>query len=603
MSSNLLIGRSMAPALMWALLLIASLTLTACGPLGGSPPVDWAPPTVPLLVFNDATSFEAETPRTGKLLSAEGLITLRVDPSPGSSELAEALVVKQSAQLAPSRFLVFLAYSGSSSDGKARFSAYAGDGRAYTKEEASTEVMVGDGMENTYFGLLELGDDGSVNISTFGGLPMTSAATYQARYGVRFGGGDKTDSVSTSLDGLYSTETLRKLFSDSEFLAEVETSSFMKATPLGADTATVVAANAAAWRGDYQTALVLGRRLAEGGNGAAAYSVSQILRLGLAGHVDCEGAVYFAGRAVQLGFSFDQVAMVDVLVPAGVPPLLIGTPDDRCAPASGQTVASAPRRALVIGIDGYTDPALKVPGNRTSEDAVRVASILRDVAHYETVVTVPHDADRRAFIDALAEFVETIQQGDTVLVFYSGHGVELKGDNYLLLKDATQRLPVNDLQREEELRLVSISQRGLIDRLRERQPKNIVMVINACRNEIGPSATLSVGDGSIELSAPGKLEDAQPSTMIIYATSSGRPARICLDQDCSTDTSPMTVFTRRFVEALVVPNLAAKDLADLVGERVEADVDASIGEIQSVSVDDQTLHRTRDQLFLGPVVN
>jgi len=257
------------------------------------------------------------------------------------------------------------------------------------------------------------------------------------------------------------------------------------------------------------------------------------------------------------------------------------------------------RRALVIGIDGYSDKALEVPGGRTREDAVQVSSALV-IAQYDTVVTVAPDSNKQMFIATLEAFLDTVEEGDMVVVFYSGHGVEFNGDNYLMLRDATAALPVTKLARQSALESVAVSQRGLMDALREKNPKFLVLIINACRTRADDQAILG---GAIDIRAPQRLSVRQPSTMVIYATASGTPAFACLsdDKECSTDPSPMTVFTRRLVSALSIPNLPAKDLYEMVGEQVEADVSSSIGELQTASLDDQIPFAEQKQLFLGPV--
>lgn len=265
--------------------------------------------------------------------------------------------------------------------------------------------------------------------------------------------------------------------------------------------------------------------------------------------------------------------------------------------------AEAARRALVIGIDGYADPLLLVPGQRTGEDAVQVARVLKEDARYETVTVMPRNANKVVFARTLAAFVKTIQRGDMVLVFYSGHGIEYQGGNYLLLADAPGRVADSDIEQRAVLEQTAVSQRGLLAQLQATNPSNIVLVINACRNELDTTATLALPgtDGQFDLSAPSNREAIVSGTMVIYATSSGLPAQVCLDGTCKADNNPMTVFTRRFVEALKAPNLAARDLADQVGKAVETDVRQATGEVQRVSVDDETPYDMKASLYLGPI--
>lgn len=283
--------------------------------------------------------------------------------------------------------------------------------------------------------------------------------------------------------------------------------------------------------------------------------------------------------------------------------LAIGLASFTLAATSSDAPPTYARRALVIGIDGYSARDLQVPGGRTGADAAEVARVLRDVAEYDTVVTVPRDADKLTFATALDTFSKSIHDGDLVVVFYSGHGVEFGGDNYFLLADTQLPLPDGEIARRTALQQSAVSQRGLLQDLRGRRPGNIVLIVNACRTDVGPAAILGteLPDGAFDIPAPSAKVAADPGTMVIYSTSSGKPAMVCLDRDCSTDNSPMTVFTRRLVVALAQPNLAAKDLTDTVSAEVEKDVKAAVNELQLVSVDDQISNDFKKTLYLGPV--
>lgn len=271
-------------------------------------------------------------------------------------------------------------------------------------------------------------------------------------------------------------------------------------------------------------------------------------------------------------------------------------------PAAAAGTQAAARRALVIGIDGYSDPLLTIPGNRTGADALAVADVLENVARYDTVMVVPRNADKQAFIDKLADFADTINDKDMVFVFYSGHGVEFENDNYLMLSSALAVLPENKIKRAAELDRASIAQSYLMKTLLRRNPLNVVLVINACRTSAdeGPDG-LGPEDGQFQFDAPSNQVKAVPGTMVIYSTSAGTPARVCLDKDCTTDPSPMTVFTRRFVESLKEPNMAADDLVTVVGTAVEDDVSTSVGDVQRVSVANEISFKLRKTLYLGPV--
>src|SRR5262245_44112192 len=97
--------------------------------------------------------------------------------------------------------------------------------------------------------------------------------------------------------------------------------------------------------------------------------------------------------------------------------------------ASASTQANAARRAVVIGIDSYEHiPKLYKARN----DAKAMAQRLRDM-QFEVIVLT--DIGKVQFQKGWAEFLNSIEAGDTLLVYFAGHGIQVDGLNYLILKD------------------------------------------------------------------------------------------------------------------------------------------------------------------------
>jgi uncharacterized caspase-like protein len=84
--------------------------------------------------------------------------------------------------------------------------------------------------------------------------------------------------------------------------------------------------------------------------------------------------------------------------------------------------------ALVIGNAASTSHPLKNPRN----DAVAMARRLREL-HYD--VTLVTDADRKAMGLAIDRFVDKLGAGDVGFFYYSGHGAQVEGENYLIPVD------------------------------------------------------------------------------------------------------------------------------------------------------------------------
>jgi uncharacterized caspase-like protein len=130
------------------------------------------------------------------------------------------------------------------------------------------------------------------------------------------------------------------------------------------------------------------------------------------------------------------------------------------------------RQALVIGNKSYSWKPLANPQN----DARAVAAALRDLSFAERDIRLVLDARRQELRRAVREFVQSVKPGDLAFVYYSGHGVELKGNNYLLPID----LPADATEGYVEDEAVS-AQRILRD-LTDNGARVRVLILDACRD-------------------------------------------------------------------------------------------------------------------------
>ena len=82
------------------------------------------------------------------------------------------------------------------------------------------------------------------------------------------------------------------------------------------------------------------------------------------------------------------------------------------------------RTALVIGNASYASAPLRNPVN----DVRAIASALKKVGFQVTKV---ENASLRSMDDAVRRFGQKARKSDVALIYYSGHGLQLKGSNYL----------------------------------------------------------------------------------------------------------------------------------------------------------------------------
>ena len=91
----------------------------------------------------------------------------------------------------------------------------------------------------------------------------------------------------------------------------------------------------------------------------------------------------------------------------------------------------ARRLALVIGNDSYQNVQ---PLSNARSDSRAVAAELKAVG-FE--VTLKQDLNQKQMKAALRDFKAQVQGGDDVVFYFSGHGVQFGGTNYLIPVDIT----------------------------------------------------------------------------------------------------------------------------------------------------------------------
>jgi hypothetical protein len=207
------------------------------------------------------------------------------------------------------------------------------------------------------------------------------------------------------------------------------------------------------------------------------------------------------------------------------------------------------RIALVVGNGAYPNAPLKNPVN----DAKDLAAALKGLGFSVSLVT---DGDLPAMSRAIRDFGNAIKRPDAVALFYySGHGIQYKGANYLI--------PANsDIQDPDELSFSSVNADQVYAKMESSGDRTNIVILDACRNNPFPGAERSSERGlAIVGSAP-------PQSIIVYATAPGKTA-----QDGAGRNG---VFTQALLEHLAEPGLDA----ELMIRKVREDVIAATGGAQ-----------------------
>jgi Caspase domain len=213
---------------------------------------------------------------------------------------------------------------------------------------------------------------------------------------------------------------------------------------------------------------------------------------------------------------------------------------------------AAKKLAFVIGINDYKEiPKLE----KAVGDAKAIAQTLSGLGFQ---VTTALDMDRRGLNLALSKLYAAIEPGDTVVLHYSGHGIQIENDNYLLPADVPAPEDGNvELLKSESLRLLT-----LVDTLGEKGAGARILIIDACRdNPFAASGKRSIG-GTRGLANVATAK----GTFIMYSAGAGQSA---LDRLGDSDPETTSVYTRVLLSRLATPGVKLRDLAASVRDEVE----------------------------------
>ncbi len=165
-------------------------------------------------------------------------------------------------------------------------------------------------------------------------------------------------------------------------------------------------------------------------------------------------------------------------------------------------------KAFVVGNDHYDH--MKPDLDNAVNDAKAIHNAFQELGFL--MMPEANNIDIYTFDALFEEFKSDLNKYDVGILYYSGHGVEIEGKNYLIMKDTPMSdLPITTIRQSADL------QKCLND-LHDSGCKMIIVIIDACRNN--PFKGKERGWGSVNL-AP---VFAPKGTIIAYSTSPGERA-------------------------------------------------------------------------------
>jgi hypothetical protein len=205
------------------------------------------------------------------------------------------------------------------------------------------------------------------------------------------------------------------------------------------------------------------------------------------------------------------------------------------------------RIALVIGNAAYPTAPLRNPVNDARAMAVKLKALGFEVILKE-------NADNRGIARAIVAFGEKIAQGGVGLFYYSGHGMQVRGRNFLIPVDAR-------IESEAAASAEAIDLDMVLEQMAAAGNRLNVVILDACRNNPFERKFRGTSGGLAQTDAP-------TGTIVAYATAPGRVA-----SDGEGDNG---LYTSELLAALDQPGLKVED----VFKRTRAQVAAATGDAQ-----------------------
>ncbi len=203
--------------------------------------------------------------------------------------------------------------------------------------------------------------------------------------------------------------------------------------------------------------------------------------------------------------------------------------------------AADKRVALVIGNSDYQSvPRLENPKN----DALLVAATLARLGFTLVGGGAQVELDKASFDTAVQRFGSQLIGADVALFYYAGHGLQVRGTNYLVPITANPT-------RETDVDFQMVDVALVLRQMEGAGTKLNIVILDACRNNPFGGRGLRASDGGLaQMRAP-------EGTLLSYAT---QPGNVALDGDDGH--SP---YTRALVETMQRPGLDVLQAFNQVG--------------------------------------
>src|SRR5882724_3851455 len=211
-------------------------------------------------------------------------------------------------------------------------------------------------------------------------------------------------------------------------------------------------------------------------------------------------------------------------------------------PAVAAPPPSLARTALVIGNAAYGTEVgpLRNPGN----DATDIAAALRQLGFEVTLVL---DANRQRLEEAVEAFSRQLRRGGVGLFYFSGHGAQVEGTNYLIPVGAR-------LAQTADVKFQAVAAEWVLASMEDAGNGLNIVILDACRNAPFARQWRSAQRGLAPM-------QAAHGALIAYATA---PDSVAAD-----GTGRNGTYTKHLLQYMTVPDLPVEQMCKQVRLAVE----------------------------------
>jgi hypothetical protein len=196
-----------------------------------------------------------------------------------------------------------------------------------------------------------------------------------------------------------------------------------------------------------------------------------------------------------------------------------------------QAAREEPRIALLIGNSAYPEGPLRNPVN----DVRAMAQALRDLGF---TVLAHENATKRTMESAIIDFGRRLAGGGVGTFYFAGHGLQVRGHNYLVPVDA-------EIDSEASTRVAAVDVDLVLEQMAEAKNRVNLVILDACRNNPFERRMRGASRGLAAV-------DAARGTLVAYATA---PGSVAGDGDGKNG-----LYTDELLQALRVPDLKVEEV-------------------------------------------